>query len=253
LRILWLLARSQNLDDDPSMASREYNIHLSKDDHGQPRRPNHASNHSKRFFDALDQNIVSKAIDQLSGMCAGILADGKVCEAEARFFNDWVRKFTSYEPIWPFTDILARLDSIFKDGVVSEDERVELADVMRQITGHGLYDDPTQDHSSELPLDEPPPRNIEFAGNEFVLTGRFAFGTRKKVTEAILALGGIVRDGFPLQTTRYLIIGTFASRDWYNTNYGRKIERALEIRSDGHGISIVSEELWRIFLNEYRV
>jgi hypothetical protein len=102
--------------------------------------------------------------------------------------------------------------------------------------------------SSELPLDNPLPEKVVFSGNEFVPTGRFAFGTRQKVFEAISSLNGIPKDGFPAQSTRYLVIGVFASRDWYHTNYGRKIERAVELRAEGHPITILSEEHWRSFL-----
>jgi len=221
-----------------SMTMRKYTLNTPKDAHGQPIQICKAN---------LDNNV-SKAIDQLSGICAGILADGVVCDAEACFFRDWVQKFASYEPVWPFTEILQRLKVIFADGRIDDEEREELAETMRQITGHGVYSDPSETFSSELPLDQPLPDEVVFLGNEFVPTGRFAFGTRHKVAEAIAGLNGIPKDGFPTQTTRYLIIGVFASRDWYNTNYGRKIERAVELRSAGHPISIVSEEHWRRFI-----
>jgi len=44
------------------------------------------------MFKANLENSVSKAIDQLSGICAGILADGIVTEQEATFFGEWVHK-----------------------------------------------------------------------------------------------------------------------------------------------------------------
>jgi hypothetical protein len=213
-------------------------MHNFTDEHGQPFRI------SKANYD----NNVSKSIDQLYGLCAGILADGIICDAEIQFFYDWVQKFNTYEPIWPFTDILSRLDRIFADGKIDDDERSDLAEIMKQITGHNLYEAPQETFSSELPLDVPAPECIHFAGNEFVPTGRFAFGTRQKVADAILSLNGIVKDSMPTQKTRYLIIGIFASRDWYHTNYGRKIERAVELRESGHTISIISEEYWRKFV-----
>lgn len=209
-----------------------------KDLHGQP----------LKLFRALAENNTSKAIDQLSGICAGILADGVVCDAEARFFHDWVQKFAIYEPVWPFTEILQRLKVMFADGHIDDDERNELAETMRQITGQGIFSDPSETFSSELPLDNPLPEKVVFSGNEFVPTGRFAFGTRQKVFEAISSLNGIPKDGFPTQSTRYLVIGVFASRDWYHTNYGRKIERAVELRAEGHPITNLSEEHWRSFL-----
>jgi len=217
---------------------RKHTVNTPKDAHGQP----------IQIFKANHDNNVSKAIDQLSGICAGILADGIVCDAEARFFHDWVQKFACYEPVWPFTEILQRLNVMFSDGHIDDDERKELAETMRQITGRGVYSEPSETFSSELPLDQPLPDEVVFSGNEFVPTGRFAFGTRSKVADAITALNGIPKDGFPTQTTRYLIIGVFASRDWYHTNYGRKIERAVELRSEGHPISILSEEHWRSFI-----
>jgi hypothetical protein len=223
---------------------RRYTLHPNKklppakDVHGQP----------LKLFKANAENNTSKAIDQLSGICAGILADGVVCDAEAKFFYDWVQKFSIYEPVWPFTEILQRLKVIFEDGRIDAEERNELAETMRQITGHGIYSDPSETFSSELPIDNPLPDEVVFSGNEFVPTGRFAFGTRQKVFDAISSLNGIPKDGFPTQSTRYLVIGVFASRDWYHTNYGRKIERAVELREHGHPISILSEEHWRAFL-----
>ncbi len=62
------------------------------------------------------------------------------------------------------------------------------------------------------------------------------------------ALGGVPTDSAPTLATRYLVIGVFASHDWYNTNYGRKIERAVELRNSGSGVAIISEEHWKSFL-----
>ena len=208
-----------------------------KDPNGQPRR----------LFKFNLENNVSKAIDQLSGICAGILADGIVCEKEALFFKEWVEKYTIFEPVYPFTEILKRIHRIFSDGVIDDAEKEELTDIMRQITGRGLYSDPSQNYSSELPLDAPSPA-IQFEDSEFVITGRFGFGTRAKVAEEIKSRKGVVKDGFPSYETRYLVIGIFASRDWITTNYGRKIERAVELKNSGSDIKIISEDHWKTFI-----
>jgi hypothetical protein len=91
---------------------------------------------------------------------------------------------------------------------------------------------------------------VIFPERNFVITGRFAFGTRRKVMEAITDRLGIVSDSFPTRESHYLVIGTFASRDWANTNFGRKIERAVELRDSGSGICIISEEYWHKFLTQ---
>jgi NAD-dependent DNA ligase len=222
------MPRQYNLDTNPKIL---------KDPNGQPRR----------LFKFNHENNLSKAIDQLSGICAGILADGVVCDKEAFFFKEWVEKYAELEPVYPFTEILKRIHRIFSDGVIDAAEKEELSDIMRQITGRGLYSDPSQNYSSELPLDAPLPA-IQFEASEFVITGRFGFGTRAKVAEEITSRKGVVKDGFPSYETRYLVIGIFASRDWITTNYGRKIERAVELKNGGSDIKIISEDHWKTFI-----
>jgi NAD-dependent DNA ligase len=208
-----------------------------KDEHGQP----------VARFGNLVQNNLSKAFDQLSGICKGMLCDGIVTDDEARYFHDWVRKHTTRETPWPFAEILVRLNSIFSDGIVSEEEREEVAAIMRQIVGgDALGESMSEDTSTALPLDDPAPSIIEFPDREFCVTGRFAYGTRKKVMEAISARGGTFNDA-PRRGTHYLVIGFFASKDWKYSSYGTKIERALDLRKSG-GISIVAEEHWRRFI-----
>lgn len=217
---------------------KTYVLTTPKDAHGQP----------LRMFKAHLENNVSKAIDQLSGICAGILADGIVNHQEAEFFAEWVRKFIPFEPVWPFTDILARVKRIFADGHCDDDERKELKDVMKALCGYTAEAKPAETYSTSLPLDSPLPKRVVFADRVFTITGKFAFGTRRKVMEAIEVRGGIPSDTPPTHKSHYLIIGVFASRDWANTNYGRKIEQAVKLRDSGSGLAIISEEHWKRFV-----
>lgn len=220
------------------MNLKTYIITTPKDADGQP----------LRVFKANHENNVSKAIDQLSGICAGILADGVVSEQEAIFFAEWIRKFAPLEPIWPFTDILQRVERIFADGHCDDIEREELKGVMQPLCGYTKDSNAADTYSTTLPLSSPLPDPVLFPGRVFNITGKFAFGTRHKVMEAIVARGGHPSDSPPTQESHYLVIGIFASRDWANTNYGRKIERAVELRDNGSGLAIISEEHWKKFV-----
>lgn len=217
---------------------KTYTLLASKDAHGQP----------LPLFKANLENNVSKAIDQLSGICSGILADGVVTEQEVAFFAEWIRKYAPFEPVWPFTDILARVERIFADGCCDEEEREELRGVMEALCGHTAQAKPEETYSTTLPLDSPLPEPIVFPDRVFTITGKFAFGTRRKVMEAIEARGGRPSDTAPTRESHYLTVGVFTSRDWANTNYGRKIERAVELRNSGSGIAIISEEHWKRFI-----
>lgn len=208
------------------------------DAHGQP----------VRLFQRA--NNTAKAVDQLVGICTGILADGEVNENEAIFFAEWVRKHAPAEPVWPFTDVLQRIERIFADGVCDAEERAELKDVMEALCGVTQEPLPMAENlSTSLPLCVPQPHPLLFANQQFVVTGKFAYGARTAVFDAIAALGGLPTDSAPTKTTNYVVIGVFASRDWINTSHGRKIEKAVQLREKGTGINIVSEEHWKQFVH----
>lgn len=189
-----------------------------------------------------------KAVDQLVGICTGILADGEVNESEAIFFAEWVRRHAPDEPVWPFTDVLQRLERIFADGVCDAEERAELKGVRQALCGHSDEALPQDEaRATTLPLCVPPPA-VVFADQQFVVTGKFAYGARSAVFDAIAGLGGVPTDAAPTRATNYVVIGAFASRDWVNTSHGRKIEKAVELRTKGSGLRILSEAYWRQFV-----
>lgn len=221
-----------------SSPERIYRLVTSKDTDGQP----------LRLFKAREENNVAKAIDQLTGICAGILADGIVSSKEVEFFASWVRKYAPLEPVWPFTDVLKRVETIFADGRATEEECEELRGVMEALCGYTSQADPTETYSTSLPLNDPLPDPLILKDRICNITGKFAFGTRKKVIETIESVGGKALDAPPTRESNYLIIGLFASRDWAHTSHGRKIERAVELRESGSGIAIVSEEHWKRFV-----
>jgi NAD-dependent DNA ligase len=215
-----------------------YRLTTPKDADGQP----------LRLFKAREENNTAKAIDQLTGICAGILADGSVNPKEAEFFSAWLQKYAPLEPVWPFTDVLKRVEQIFADGRVSEEECEDLRGVMEALCGYTSNAKPEETYSTSLPLDDPLPEPVVFPEKVFNITGKFAYGTRTKVVEAIKNAGGKALDSSPTRESNYLIIGLFASRDWIHTSHGRKIERAVELRDSGSGIAIISEEHWKKFL-----
>jgi len=213
-----------------------------KDQHGQP----------AQMFRPNIENNISKAFDRLIGLCLGILADGELNPNEANFFQNWVDQIAELEPIWPFPEISNELHNIFSNGGSEGEKTDQVKQLIEKILGsdHGNDESILDRYSSDLPLNSPPPSKIVFEGSQFVLTGRFEFGTRAKVIDIIEEQKGCVKDGFPNKDTSYLVIGSYVSRDWYYTSYGRKIERAIELRSDGYPIAIISESQWKENLDE---
>lgn len=200
------------------------------DDHGQP---------LIRFRKAADTD---RDIAELLGFAKGVLSDGIVSPYEVDGLAAWVNSHTELLRTWPVSAVYERLRRVLEDGKVDDDERDDLAELLRQLVGgeSGIVDGQTA--STELPLDQPPPK-IEWSGSVFVFTGKLASGSRKACQERVVARGGIAENAVT-RRTRYLVLGPFASRAWANTSYGRKIEAAVELRAEGRPISIVSEEHW---------
>ncbi len=194
-----------------------------------------------------------KSADLLVGFARGILSDGMLVDQEIADLRRWLATTEAAALGWPFDDLARRLDSIYADGVVDPTERAELRAMLATL-GAELHSPPTKNTpptveitSATLPLDNPPPALV-FSGAAFCVTGKFAFGTRAKVHAAITGLGGVASDRVTTDTN-YLVIGAFASSEWAHTSYGRKIERAVELRREGTGIVIIGENHWRQALN----
>ena len=185
--------------------------------------------------------VQDRLIDELIGICRGVIADGKVDEREAIFMGQWIENHRDISDRWPVNILYARLTEMLKDGALSPAEQRELLETLREITGDTLlFAEPNR--STTLPLDKPPPA-VDFKGKTFCLTGRFVFGSNLDCEETIADLGGSVVSA-PGKDTDYLVIGELCSPEWIHTAFGRSIERAIELRQQGHPIGIISEEHW---------
>ena len=206
---------------------------MNYDEDGQPQ-------HSSAFNQF---NNFSKAQSELTGICLGILADGIVSDDEAVMFRAWLLSRPEAYEAWPFNEVLRRVEKIFEDGIIDDDEREDLKTIMLEITG--MNEDPTdcRTRSSALPVDNVSLSDLLIEGRSFVVTGKFASGTRATVHEEIIERGGEVAKNLTMKID-YLIIGEFASRDWANTSAGRKIEKAVKYRDKGATIKIISEATW---------
>jgi hypothetical protein len=181
-------------------------------------------------------------LSEMLGLAKGVLADGAVTEAEAGLVHTWVTKHPDATEQWPVNILRERLERIFADGAVDEDERSDLSELLGSIVGGTAGIVLGEDSATELPLDTPPP-DLVWRQSVFVFTGKFAFGTRRDCERRVEQLGGACNDSVTRRTT-YLVIGTFGSRDWVHTPFGRKIEKAVEYRKSGIPLAIIGEDHW---------
>lgn len=186
-------------------------------------------------------------IDELIGICKGIIADGSIIQSESEFLLDWMGKNQDAAHQWPANVLYERIAQYLSDGILDKEESNELMDLLKKITGGEKIAEEIQSMASSLPLDIPAP-DIIFDGSIFCLTGTFTVGSRDKVTKLIEEKGGTCVKS-PTSETDYLVIGLIGSRDWVHSTHGRKIEAAVSNKQDGKSnISIISEEHWIKFI-----
>jgi hypothetical protein len=181
-------------------------------------------------------------LSEMLGLVKGVLADGVVTDDEAFFLRDWMEAHPDVVSAWPGSVLCRRLRMIFEDGVVTDAERDDLSELLQGLIGGKLGILSGLEPSATLPFDDPQPL-IEVPDRVFCLTGRFAFGPRAICEDAVRRVGGWCESSISMETN-FLVIGTFGSRDWVQSNWGRKVEKAVEYREKYGWPRIVSEDRW---------
>jgi NAD-dependent DNA ligase len=185
---------------------------------------------------------LDRGMDELIGIARGVLADGAFVVQEAQFLFDWLTRNEPVRRDYFGKFIYDALGHALADDELSAEEEDALVSILLRFVGPTPEGLPDGSYSTDLPLDDPPP-TLELSAKSFCFTGRFIFGTRRQCQSAITTWGGRVHQ-YPVFATDYLVIGDIGSRDWIHSSSGRKIERAIEIRSQGHPIKIVAERHW---------
>jgi NAD-dependent DNA ligase len=191
---------------------------------------------------ATESRLLARSCESLIGICAGMMADCKLQDEEIHFLDTWLKDNDHIAMTWPGEVLVKRVRSVLADGVIAAEERLDLETTLRQLLGgSALETGATNGTAARLPVDETV--RVAIAGKSFCFTGEFLYGTRSACERAVKQHAGDVAPGIRIDLD-YLVIGTMASREWAHTTHGRKIDKALEYKAQGHAISIVAEDQW---------
>jgi NAD-dependent DNA ligase len=187
--------------------------------------------------------VTDRTIDELIGLCRGILADGDVSQGEAAYLLAWLDHNRQIAQDWPARPLYDRIASALADGHMDADEERDIVSILLEITGNDAATG-IGDGSMGLAITEPEP-TVVFPGRTFCLTGRFLTGPRAHIEHLCRFHGGTVA-GNVTHATDYLVVGALKSRDWAHAAFGRKIERAHQLREQGASIAVISERCWHM-------
>ena len=189
---------------------------------------------------AAEKNIFNNAATTLVGIVQGILCDGNLNNDEIKYLDSWLKQNSQIAATWPGDAVYARVRDVLSDGVITEEERNNLVEMLGKITGSS---GPSARVGPVINLGFDEYVQVKFPDRIFCFTGDFAYGSRPSCEEVTMKHGGMIH-GSVIKSLDYLVVGGLGSPEWKNGSYGTKIEKAMEYKSNGAVIHIVHESQW---------
>ncbi|MEV3833537.1 BRCT domain-containing protein [Aeromonas allosaccharophila] len=192
-------------------------------------------------YNDIEHSNLDALINMLLGFLQGISADSNIVEREVIALNALLLKHRALLASWPGSLLFNRLNDILADGEITEEEREDLLELVKQISGQrftesGLATGMATEFFADGSV-------MSLNGKVVCFTGKFLSDTRFNLEQQAKALGASPVKGVTTHLN-VLVIGSLASRDWMFTSHGRKIEAAIKAKEKGQDIQIINEEDW---------
>jgi len=193
---------------------------------------------AREFFDRVTADL-----QRLHAVVGGIVADTKITESELRGLGEWIDEHDHLRGCWPYDEIGSLVTTVLADKKIDAKEHEMLFRYFSEFTA--LLDDraikspPVEQDGIVVRLCAVCPE-ISFQDRLFCFTGASARYPRAELKETVESLGGEVTAS-PTKKVNYLVIGADGNPCWAYACYGRKVEKAIQLRKAGVRIMIVHE------------
>ena len=179
-----------------------------------------------------------RAVAEMLSRVRRVLADGIVTEEEARSLAAFVRARPSVAAAWPGDVLFRRLQQIFDDGRVDEDEREQLERLLARILEAAGDEGPGS--GPAVPYDDPLPM-VRFRDRTFVFVGPLASGSLGRIHRQVVLLGGRYATTVSPETD-YVVVGGVPEVAREGSQAAAELSRAVELRDGGLPLAILPEE-----------
>ncbi|WP_363346324.1 exonuclease domain-containing protein [Methylocystis echinoides] len=183
-------------------------------------------------------------MQRLHAILSGIASDGRITTQELIGLSAWLSEHEHLATIWPYDEIKSVVTDVLSDGKIEEAEHRMLLSFFQEFTA--ILDDRTirqptafDDGQRLVGVCAVKPK-IRFGSETFCLTGKSFRYSREEFTGLIKDRGGRVVSSMSSKVG-YLIVGSDGNPCWMYACYGRKVEKAVELRKAGARVLIVHE------------
>jgi len=189
-----------------------------------------------------DQNDTvqhGQCMAELLGLARGLMADQELRDDEIQVLDEWLDRHSSLASSYPVKVLQGRVKDVLDDGLITESEREHLVDTLRLLIDGRLNEMAEQVKIKEFWFDEA--GLIEFNRTRFCLAGNFIYGPREACERAIVQKGGLVCPMISADS-QFLVVGGLGVDEWRMGGLGRKIETAIELKTQGANLKIIAED-----------
>lgn len=182
----------------------------------------------------IDINCEKSALNRFMGFCAGIACDDLIKIGEAQGVVDFAHHSPAILKDVNARSIVHCCKDAIEDGLIDAQESAEICAAITGLVGDCYADTGISSLGGVpvLPEGEVPENLHDLDGAMMVLTGNFDTQPRRLLEDELTVLGAKITKSVSGKT-RYLIVGSEASRDWVSTHKGTKIKKALDLRESG--------------------
>ncbi len=194
-------------------------------------------------------DVITSDMQKLHGILHGIMADGIIDDTEIIELNNWLYENDHLACNYPYAELSSLITSILSDGKIDNRERATLKVFFSEFIDISNSFNINKDEIESLK------KLITIGGicavcpeinfkSTFCFTGKSSRTTRDEIADRIFSIGGVFNNAI-IKDTRYLIVGNEGNPCWAFSCYGRKVEKAMQMRKQGHKIMIVHEnDFW---------
>ena len=200
------------------------------------------------FYDEITHEI-----QVLHGILHGILADGHISLEEATNLQKWIYENDHLKGSYPYDELESLLLAVLEDGKVDQEEEDMLRDFFEDFIQYSFKTRVRNESErvrnglekiKSLPSICASCPEIVFEDKTFVFTGASRRAKRTDIAEHIDRYGGKNRVKVS-SATDFLVVGSGNNPCWTFSCYGRKVEKAVQLRKEGSNIVIVHEsDFW---------
>lgn len=198
-----------------------------------------------RYYQAITADLQT-----LHGIIHGILADNKITDLEVEKLKKWLIENDDLSGHYPYDEILGVIFNITNDGIIDDQERAFLKAFLSEFIdtreSYNLNESELREIKKSMSIGGicAPFPDIKIEGKKFCFTGESYNVTKEEFAEKLTKLNGHYCNNV-IQDLDYLIVGEKGNKSWVFSCYGRKVEKAIELRKKGKFVQIVQElDFW---------